>query len=51
MWVVMLEGKDQGEHFLTIGEVLEKGSFSQEYPKPASVYEKFDDSGRSERRL
>jgi hypothetical protein len=29
-----------------IGEVLEKG---QEYRKPASVYEEYDDSGRSER--
>jgi hypothetical protein len=31
-----------------IGEVLEK---SKEYPKPACVYEDFDDSGRSERGL
>jgi hypothetical protein len=29
-----------------IGVVLEKG---QEYPKPASMYEEFDDSGRNER--
>jgi hypothetical protein len=33
-----------------IGEVLEKGQ-GQEYLKPASVYEKFDGSGRSERGL
>jgi hypothetical protein len=33
-----------------IGEVLGEGP-GQEYPKPASVYEEFDDSGRSGRCL
>jgi hypothetical protein len=32
-----------------IGEVLKKGQVKRTYPKPVSVYEEFDDSGRSER--
>jgi hypothetical protein len=44
--VVILEGEDLGEHFLT-----KLGKFETRYQKPASVYEEFDDSGRSERCL
>jgi hypothetical protein len=46
--LVMLEGEDQGEHFLTKLGSFREGP-GQEYPKPASVCEEFDDSGRSEK--
>jgi hypothetical protein len=41
---LLLKGEIIGEHLDQIREVLEKG---QEYPKPTSAYEVFDDSGRS----
>jgi hypothetical protein len=40
---IMLEGEDLGEHFLTKLGNFREGS-GQEYPKPASVCEEFDDS-------
>jgi hypothetical protein len=43
----MLEGEELDEHFLNWGSFREGPG--QEYSKPASVYEEFDDSGRSER--
>jgi hypothetical protein len=49
--VVLLEGEDLGELFLTKLGKLWRRARSQEYPKPASAYEEFDDSGRSERCL
>jgi hypothetical protein len=48
--VVMLKGENLGEHFLTKLGSFRVGS-GQEYPKPAIVFEKFGDSGRSERRV
>jgi hypothetical protein len=44
----MLEGEDLGEHILLNWRSFREGS-DQEYPNSTSVYEKFDESGRSER--
>jgi hypothetical protein len=40
-------GRPRQKFLDQIGEVLEK--CGQEHPKPASVYEEFDESGRSEK--
>jgi hypothetical protein len=50
IWVVILEGEDLNEPFLTkLGMFIEKGQIKSTYSKPASVYEEFDEIGRSER--
>jgi hypothetical protein len=46
--VVTLEGEDLGGHFLTKLGSFREGP-GQEYPKPASVYEEFEESAKSER--
>jgi hypothetical protein len=46
--VVTLGGEYLGEHFLTKLGKFREGP-GQEFPKPASVYEEFDESARSER--
>jgi hypothetical protein len=43
----MLERENLGEHFLTSEGSFREGP-GQEYPKPSSLYEEFDDSERSE---
>jgi hypothetical protein len=44
MWVVMLEGEDEANISWPNWWGVREGP-GQEYPKPSSVYEEFDDSG------
>jgi hypothetical protein len=47
--MVVLEGEELGQRYLAPNLASFREGSGQECPKPASVYEEFDESGRSER--